>query len=138
MEANFISLTSGVSKVNAPKPPQQAAATDGETRPAAKTQGTRDVEGTTPAVSADADKPKVVRLYADEKKLDELVDNLNQHIQATNRALQFSVHEKYGRPIISVIDKETDEVIRQIPPEVALQVADALEDVAGALVSERA
>ena len=39
---------------------------------------------------------------------------------------------------MSVVDKETDEVIRQIPSEVALQVADALEEATGLLVSERA
>lgn len=70
--------------------------------------------------------------------LEQAVENLNRHIQKTSRALVFSIDERYGKPVVSVVDKETDKVIRQIPSEVALQVADALADATGILVSEHA
>lgn len=77
----------------------------------------------------------------DDKVLHDLLSNLNQHIQTTTRALSFHIDKHYARPIVTVIDKDTGEVIRQIPLEVALQIADAfdaVEDATGTLISERA
>jgi flagellar protein FlaG len=80
-------------------------------------------------------------LQSDESErasLDKVVEELNRNVQRTTRTLVFTVDERQGKPIVSVVDKETDKVIRQIPSEVALQVADALDEVTGALVSEHA
>lgn len=45
------------------------------------------------------------------------VKNLNQYVQAIRRELEFSIDENSGRTVIKVLDAETKEVIRQIPPE---------------------
>ena len=45
------------------------------------------------------------------------VEQTNQAAQNANRTLNFSVERDTGRIIIKVIDTETDEVIREIPPE---------------------
>jgi flagellar protein FlaG len=74
----------------------------------------------------------------EELALDKVVEKLNRNIQHSTRALLFSIDERHGKPIVSVVDKETNQVIRQIPSEVALQVADALDAASGALVSEHA
>ena len=52
-------------------------------------------------------------------EVQELVRELNTKAQNHNRTLRFSIDEKLGRSVISVVDRETDEVIRQIPPETA-------------------
>ena len=71
--------------------------------------------------------------------LDQIVDKLNSQALASNHTLRFSVDETHGKPIISVVDKETDEVIRQIPPETALKIAEAFAAVtSGNLLSESA
>ncbi|MFT4561019.1 MAG: flagellar protein FlaG [Gammaproteobacteria bacterium] len=135
MESKFISTTSAPIQLTATKLVDQTRAV--ERMPAAQvSEPSGDRNGNLPTL--DPDVAAVVSLPLSETALEELVLNLNDQIQATNRELRFSVDKKYGRPIVTVIDKETEKVIRQIPAEVALQVADALEDVAGALVSERA
>ncbi|BAO44298.1 flagellar protein FlaG [Thiolapillus brandeum] len=45
------------------------------------------------------------------------VDNLNKYVRAIRRELQFSIDENSGRTVIKVLDAETKEIIRQIPPE---------------------
>lgn len=74
-----------------------------------------------------------------EKEIDELVDRLNTQSLTSSHTLRFSIDEKLGKAIISVVDRETDEVIRQIPPETALQIAEAFEEVtSGQLLTELA
>ena len=48
-------------------------------------------------------------------------------MEKNQRSLDFKVAEQENRVIITVIDKETDKVIRQIPPEDLLQMAETLE-----------
>lgn len=71
-------------------------------------------------------------------EVDRVVNELNELVQNTQRALQFSVDQDSGRTVIRVMDKETDEVIRQIPPEEALKLAQRFEDSLGALMQTEA
>jgi flagellar protein FlaG len=48
---------------------------------------------------------------------------LNDYVQSVQRALEFSVDEQTGATVITVLDAETHEVIRQIPPQEVLAVA---------------
>jgi len=134
MDAKFVFI-SGVSKNDTPMP-QPVQHADKTSASVAESGNVRSVEGMTPVSTLD--EKRTSSGQAEEKTLDEIVTNLNQHVQRTTRALHFHVDERYGRPIVSVVDKETNEVIRQIPTEVALQVADALDEVIGMMVSERA
>ena len=62
------------------------------------------------------------------KEIDEVVQDINEHVQAARRELQFSVDEDSGRTVIKVMDMNTNEVIRQIPNEEALKFARMLEE----------
>ncbi len=50
------------------------------------------------------------------------VVKLNEHLQQERRTLQFSVDQASGRTVITITDAETDQVIRQIPPERILEI----------------
>lgn len=73
-----------------------------------------------------------------ERQLDEVVDNLNEYAQAVRRKLQFSVEEGSGRTVIKVIDAETDEVIREIPPEEIRNMSKHLGEANGLLFHNKA
>jgi flagellar protein FlaG len=60
--------------------------------------------------------------------LDDVATKINEHILNVQRDLKFTVSKDTGRTIITVIDSETQEVIRQIPPEELLRLAQALQD----------
>jgi flagellar protein FlaG len=63
-----------------------------------------------------------------ESNIDDAVKALNDHVQQLRRELQFSVDEDSGRTIIKVLDMETKQIIRQIPPEDALNFARRLNE----------
>ncbi len=60
------------------------------------------------------------------KELEEAVRNLNEHVKTIQRELHFSIDKDSGYTVIKVVDSETDEVIRQIPNEEAVKVAQKL------------
>jgi flagellar protein FlaG len=62
--------------------------------------------------------------------LNEAVEELNEHVQTVQRKLQFSIDEESGRTVIKVLDPESKEVIRQIPPEEAIALARNLDRLA--------
>lgn len=55
------------------------------------------------------------------------VSQLNDFVQNVQRDLQFEVDQELGRTIVRVVDQETQKVIRQIPDEVALRLAENLQ-----------
>lgn len=61
-----------------------------------------------------------------EEELSTVVASLNDYAQSVKRDLQFSMDEASGRTVITVKDSETEEIIRQIPPESALALASFL------------
>jgi len=52
-------------------------------------------------------------------EIEELARKLNVASQSIGRDLRFEVNMASGRSVIQVLDRETGEVIRQIPPEKA-------------------
>jgi flagellar protein FlaG len=52
-----------------------------------------------------------------QEKVSEAVNRLNEYVQTIRRELKFSIDENSGRTVITVLDSQTKEVIRQIPPE---------------------
>ncbi len=49
--------------------------------------------------------------------LNAAVSEMNDFVQSIQRELHFTVDEDSGRTVVKVIDKSTNEVIRQVPPE---------------------
>jgi len=70
---------------------------------------------------------------ADKESLTGTISDLNQMVQQAQRELQFSIEEESGEMVVKVIDKETDEVIRQIPAQELLELRKRLADAAGAI-----
>lgn len=63
----------------------------------------------------------------DQQKVKEAVTRLNDYVQTVQRNLQFNLDEGSGKTIITVVDKNTAEVVRQIPDDVALKLAQDLQ-----------
>ncbi len=66
-----------------------------------------------------------------------MVDDVNKVIRYINERLQFSVHEETNRIMVKVLDRETEEVLREIPPEKMLDLISKLQDIAGLLVDKK-
>lgn len=60
--------------------------------------------------------------------LERLAEGLADFAASINRELMFRVHEASGRMVITVLDGETQQVVRQIPNEEFLRIAETLAD----------
>jgi flagellar protein FlaG len=67
------------------------------------------------------------RNEAQREALDGAVLQLNNYVQNVQRDLQFEVNDELGQTIVKVIDQKTQQVIRQIPDELALRLAEKLQ-----------
>ena len=73
------------------------------------------------------------RPVPDSRDAGTIVKELNDAVQIINTNLSFSVDEPTGKTVIKVINADTKEVIRQIPPEDMLRVAARIKDLLGVL-----
>ncbi|HHV28950.1 flagellar protein FlaG [Acetivibrio mesophilus] len=72
-----------------------------------------------------------------EKTIIEAIEKANKAITGNHTQLEFSIHEKSKEIMVKVIDSETQEVIREIPPEKILDMVAAMLEMAGIIVDER-
>ena len=100
-----------------------------------------------PAPSQPETKPKIEPIKADfdvervvsnQDRLKEAVQDLNELVRDGGRGLQFAVDDSLGRPIVTVTNEESGEVVRQIPGEVVLRLARRLFTQQGNLFDKRA
>ena len=61
--------------------------------------------------------------------LDGVVKDINDYVQTVQRDLQFSIDEKSGRTVIKVFDSGNDRLIREIPSEEILELANDLSQL---------
>ena len=67
------------------------------------------------------------------KRVESAVSQISDFVQNFQRDLQFSIDKDSDRLVVKVVDSETQEVIRQIPSEETLRIAENL-DSAGSLI----
>lgn len=65
---------------------------------------------------------------ASEEQVKDAVSKLNDYVQSTERTLDFQMDEDSGKTVIKVYDTLSAELIRQIPNELALELAQNLND----------
>jgi flagellar protein FlaG len=61
-----------------------------------------------------------------EEIVEKAVAKLNDYVQSTERKLEFQVDDDSGHTVVKVYDKNSEELIRQIPNEEALELAQKL------------
>ncbi|MCI8373264.1 MAG: flagellar protein FlaG [Lachnospiraceae bacterium] len=71
------------------------------------------------------------------EKIRKSVEEINRRALQNNVECQFGVHEGTNRVTIKIVDKETHEVIREVPPEKTLDMIAKAWELAGLMVDER-
>ena len=71
------------------------------------------------------------------EKVEAALRNINAKIRPTHTECQFSYHEETKRISIKVLDQDSGEVIREIPPEKTLDMIAKTLELAGILVDEK-
>lgn len=109
------------------EPLAQNSVTDQNSVNVATTDSSREAAKERQANSSVDEKLPAQASSSDKEEFDQAVTQLNAAVQSIQRDLQFRVDTDLGRTIISVVDSETKEVIRQIPGEDVIERARQLE-----------
>jgi flagellar protein FlaG len=83
------------------------------------------------AAQAQADKSSVSK-----KDVHDMVEALKDLTETLKTTLNFSVDDRTNNIIVKIVDKDTDKVIRQIPPEDLLTLQEKMQDLTGFLLSD--
>jgi flagellar protein FlaG len=82
------------------------------------------VEGTSYLASLAPASPLTAEQRAEQARLIHAVEAINQaSVFGHSSELRFSIDRHSRRAVMKVVDRETEEVIRQVPPEYVLQLA---------------
>ena len=73
------------------------------------------------------DIPTKINENIDNNEIKEAVDLANKKIKIFNTNLDFSIDKELNKIVVKVIDKDSKEVVRQIPPEDVLKMAKNFE-----------
>lgn len=76
-------------------------------------------------------------LSVSDKAVVEAIEKANKAITGAKTQFEFSIHEKTKEIMVKVIDSETQEIIREIPPEKILDMVAKMWEMAGIMVDER-
>lgn len=70
--------------------------------------------------------------------LGEAVSSIKDFVQSIRRDLNFDLDDSTGKMVVKVTDRATGEVVRQIPTEEALRLAENLEEARSLLFKAQA
>lgn len=72
------------------------------------------------------------------EEIEQTVETLNEVMTLLERGINFEVNRDVDRTIIRVVDRETDEIIKQIPSEDLLKVIGHLQEMQHLLFDDQA
>ena len=71
------------------------------------------------------------------KQLQQAVEMVNEFLQINNSASKFVLHEGLDRYFVQLIDSETEEVLKEIPPKRLLDAFYEMQKLVGMIVDEK-
>ena len=88
----------------------------------------------TPSTNAISEEQKDV---VSKEKLEEAVSSINEFLHTQQKASKFVFHEGLDKYYVKLVDPETDELIKEIPPEKLLNAFYEMKKLAGMIVDEK-
>ncbi|MBQ3890320.1 MAG: flagellar protein FlaG [Lachnospiraceae bacterium] len=96
---------------------------------------TAKIDNTTRVVEKAENKSETYDREASQDQLRKAVEDLNKKM--SNSEVAFGFHEGTNRVMIRIVDKETKEIIKELPPEKTLDLIAKAWELAGIMVDER-
>jgi flagellar protein FlaG len=72
-----------------------------------------------------------------EKEVKESVKDVNEIVNQVKEGLSFQIHEDTEELMVQVIDVNTEEVIKELPPEEMLDLKARIHEMVGILIDEK-
>lgn len=106
------------------------------TQEASNTTSAAKAKDVLPTINDDRTARTEAATKAEKPTLQEVIDiseRLNNSVQKIQRDINFSVDETLGEIVVKVVDRETQETIRQIPSEEMLSLSRNIEEITSLL-----
>lgn len=71
------------------------------------------------------------------KDLDHAMEAMNDLSSFRSTSLKFEKHEVLNRTIVKVVDQQTEEIVKEIPPEEFLDMISSMLEFAGIIIDEK-
>ncbi|WP_068620581.1 flagellar protein FlaG [Paenibacillus tuaregi] len=78
-----------------------------------------------------------VSIPVGEEQLIRNIDRAVKSLQGPETTLDISIHDKTHQILVKVLNKDTGEVIREVPPEKTLDLVAKMMELAGLMIDER-
>ncbi|QUL58471.1 flagellar protein FlaG [Paenibacillus tritici] len=78
-----------------------------------------------------------VNVSVAEEQLIKTIERAVKSLQGPQTTLEISIHEKTHDIMVKVMNKDTGELIREVPPEKTLDLVAKMMEIAGILVDEK-
>ncbi|AIQ61272.1 flagellar protein FlaG [Paenibacillus borealis] len=78
-----------------------------------------------------------VNVSVAEEQLIRTIERAVKSLQGPQTTLEISIHEKTHDIMVKVLNKDTGELIREVPPEKTLDLVAKMMEIAGILVDEK-
>ncbi|MGC8650063.1 MAG: flagellar protein FlaG [Hydrogenobaculum sp.] len=72
-----------------------------------------------------------------EKQIQKAIEQLIQSLSYLNTHLNITLDKKADSLVIKIIDNKTNQVIKEIPPEYMLRIAEAINNLVGIIVNKK-
>ncbi|QCR31525.1 flagellar protein FlaG [Lysinibacillus sp. SGAir0095] len=72
-----------------------------------------------------------------EEKLKQAVESLNEFLEINHNSSKFVYHEGLDRYFVQVVNKDTEEVVKEIPPKKLLDAFYEMQKMVGMIVDEK-
>jgi flagellar protein FlaG len=71
------------------------------------------------------------------EKMETVIASMNGFLKASNTHLKFYFHDELQKYYVAIVDDQTDEVVKEIPPKKLLDMYAAMTDYLGLLVDKK-
>ena len=72
-----------------------------------------------------------------QEEIKESVKDVNEIVEKVKEGLSFQIHEDTEKLMVQVIDVNTEEVIKELPPEEMLDLEARIHEMVGILINEK-
>lgn len=72
-----------------------------------------------------------------QEELKKVIEELQRRISYLNKSLKIELNDEIKEPVVKIIDINTNQIIRQIPPDYIINIIKNINKILGALVNEK-
>lgn len=70
------------------------------------------------------------------EQLQEALDSINAQLESMDHSIRFSINKDLKDVVVEIVDRDTGDIIRQIPPEGLIKLRTHLNEMAGVILHE--